>query len=204
MKSIYRKMKPARMRLAWLTALALALCAPGFPALAEEGSPAQAATAIQTEAVGGALTLDDAKALALEAAKLAEGDVVITKLEEDYDDGRREFEVEFIAGGIEYEYEIDAETGSIRKSSTETVRGRMKDIESAQRLTLEEAKTKAIEAAGVSAQAVTVTGIQLEYDDGLMVYEVDLSSDTAVHEIELNAATGDVLGYSTRENTRRK
>ena len=61
---------------------------------------------------GGELTADEAKALALAQVPGAKmGD--IREFEVDYDDGRLEYEVEFHAAGTEYEYTIDAATGTI-------------------------------------------------------------------------------------------
>ena len=35
------------------------------------------------------------------------------KVELDYEDGRKVYEVEFIKGGYEYEFDVDANTGAI-------------------------------------------------------------------------------------------
>lgn len=59
------------------------------------------------------LSADEAKAIALAHAGLAEADVRITKVKLDHDDGRKEYEIEFVQGQIEYEYDIDAQSGEI-------------------------------------------------------------------------------------------
>ena len=59
------------------------------------------------------ITLDEAKAIALEHAGFAADQVVFTKSELDYDDGTAEYEIEFKANGLEYEYTINAFTGKI-------------------------------------------------------------------------------------------
>ena len=59
------------------------------------------------------LTLDEAKAVALEHAGFAADQVVFTKSKLDYDDGAAEYEIEFKANGLEYEYTINAFTGKI-------------------------------------------------------------------------------------------
>ncbi len=56
---------------------------------------------------------DAAKAAALAHAGLAESQVSRLKAEADWDDGRLEYEVEFRADGMEYEYTIDGATGAI-------------------------------------------------------------------------------------------
>ena len=54
-----------------------------------------------------------AKAIALDRAGLSESQVGYIKCELDRDDGRWEYEVEFRSGGYEYEFEIDATSGTI-------------------------------------------------------------------------------------------
>ncbi len=63
-----------------------------------------------------AISLDDAKAIALDHARgRAElgGKVKYTKAKLDRDDGRLVYEIEFRCDGIEFEYEIDANSGDI-------------------------------------------------------------------------------------------
>jgi len=56
---------------------------------------------------------DAAKAVALSHAGLTEAQVTDLRVEKDRDDGRVEYEVEFRAKGMEYEYTIDAATGAV-------------------------------------------------------------------------------------------
>lgn len=60
--------------------------------------------------------IEAAKAAALSHAGVAAGDAWDMKCELDCDDGRYLYEVEFRAGGVEYEYEIDAASGAVLKS----------------------------------------------------------------------------------------
>lgn len=71
------------------------------------------ATAPETSASGESITEDQAKAIALEHAGLTEADVSRLEVRRDFDDGRQEYDVEFHADRLEYEYEIDAVTGKI-------------------------------------------------------------------------------------------
>lgn len=57
-----------------------------------------------------------AQAAALSHAGLSESQVTGLKADYDYDDGIAKYEVEFKYNGYEYEYEIDAATGTILKS----------------------------------------------------------------------------------------
>lgn len=59
------------------------------------------------------ITVEEAKAAALEYAGLTASDVTFTKAELDYDDGITEYEIEFKYGKKEYEFKIDAYSGKI-------------------------------------------------------------------------------------------
>ena len=63
--------------------------------------------------------IDAAKKIALENAGAAETDVQKLKCELDTENGVQIYEVEFKKGGVEYDYDIDAKTGSIIKSEKE-------------------------------------------------------------------------------------
>ena len=65
---------------------------------------------------GGTLTQDQALAKALEHAQLRKDQLdFVKRAEMDYEHGRKVWEIKFYQGGFEYEYNIDAETGSILK-----------------------------------------------------------------------------------------
>ncbi len=59
------------------------------------------------------ISASEAKNIALDHAGLKTEDVVFAKVELDRDDGKYVFEIEFISGKYEYDYEIDAENGNI-------------------------------------------------------------------------------------------
>ena len=54
-----------------------------------------------------------AKSIALSHAGVSESQTTEMKVQQDRDDGRLEYEVEFKSGGKEYEYTIDAASGTI-------------------------------------------------------------------------------------------
>ncbi len=65
--------------------------------------------------------VDKAKSIALENAGLSESNVTFTKAKLEKDDGVYEYEIEFIYGNKEYEYEINATSGKIISHSVENV-----------------------------------------------------------------------------------
>lgn len=67
-------------------------------------------------AFGAEISQDKAKEIALEHAKVAENSLIFDKVEKDYEDRRLVYEVEFVTNdGMEYDYEIDASSGTIVK-----------------------------------------------------------------------------------------
>ena len=68
------------------------------------------------QVAGGTLTQDEALAKALEHAQISRDQVdFVKKVEMDYEHGRKVWEVTFYQGNFEFDYNIDAENGSILK-----------------------------------------------------------------------------------------
>ena len=87
----------------------------------QQTQPAATATPApaKTPAAAEPISVDKAKSIALSHAGVASADVRQIKCELDRDDGMTIYEVEFKAGGYEYDYEINAVTGTILKSEKE-------------------------------------------------------------------------------------
>lgn len=64
---------------------------------------------------------DKAKTIALEDAGFSESDVEYLNVVLDRDDGRTEYEIDFQKGELEYEYALDAVTGDILESETDSI-----------------------------------------------------------------------------------
>lgn len=77
-----------------------------------EPSPEATHTGTPTETTG-LISEEAAWQIALEHAGLTKDQVTRSRVELDRDDGRMEYEVEFHHGTVEYDYEIDAASGSI-------------------------------------------------------------------------------------------
>lgn len=80
-------------------------------------APTVTATPTAAPSVGSAAVIsnDQAKAIALQHAGLAEPDVWALKVEQGTENGRNVYEVNFDYDGKEYDYDIDAATGEIVK-----------------------------------------------------------------------------------------
>lgn len=67
-------------------------------------------------------------------------------------------------------------------------------------LTEEQAREKALAHAGVQADGTVFTKIKLDHEDGRQVYELEFyTAGGDEYEYELDASTGEVLGYSREE-----
>ena len=66
------------------------------------------------------ISVEQAKAIALEKAGFTENQVYFKKAKLDFDDGRWEYEIEFYKDYVEYDAEIDAQTGAIYKWEMDT------------------------------------------------------------------------------------
>lgn len=58
---------------------------------------------------------------ALDQAGLTEADVTVTQVELDTDDGKQIYEIEFATADMEYEYEVNATTGSVLSFSQDVI-----------------------------------------------------------------------------------
>ena len=133
--------------------------------------------------------VEKAKSAALKHAGLSADEVTFIKAKLDYDDGVRVYDVEFWSGSKEYDYEIDAATGAVRSYDFD-VEGYT--AQSSNDIGVEKAKSAALKHAGLSSGDVTFLKAQLDYDDGIRVYDVEFWSGSKEYDYEIDAATGSV------------
>lgn len=70
--------------------------------------------------VAGAITLEEARDIALADAGVAREEAVFTEAEQDMERGVPVFEFKFYGGNVEYEYEINGQTGAVYSKKTTT------------------------------------------------------------------------------------
>lgn len=143
------------------------------------------------------LTEEKAKAIALEHAGVTEEDISFIKNKTDYEDGRLVYEVEFVTKNYrEYDYEIDAGTGTViswdydAEDSIKTV-----SETASEAVSLEDAKAAALAFAGLKASDVTWGKVKQDYDDGRLIYEGTFCSASAEYEFEVDAVSGMVIDW---------
>ena len=150
------------------------------------------APVVSAGTTGEYISVDKAKEIALKHAGISASSATFVFAKMDWDDGRYVYDVEFYAGSIEYDYEIDANTGAIISydhdwdNTTQTIPAGT-DLISADR-----AKEIAL---GRAPSGVTVVKCQLERDDGRYIYEVEMRSGRTEYSCDIDAATGAIFDW---------
>ena len=145
-------------------------------------------------ATGNYIGKERAKEIALADAGLTYSNVTFFRVELEWDDGKPEYEVEFYSGNKEYDYEIDAVTGTIRSRDYDVENYTIPSTSTTD-IGAEAAKSAALKHAGVSASNATFVQVERDWDDGRLVYEVEFYAGGKEYDYEIAAADGKVLSY---------
>ncbi len=175
---------------------------PSSPAEGETNEPAQQPVSVEK-----------AKETALKDAGVQATEVVFTKAKQETEHGRLIYDIEFyIPEKTEYEYEIDAYTGEIlesgfeeqtkksdpastaEESETSGTEPSKQESQESQQISVDQAKTIALDHAGVPADQVIFSKAKLEHDDGCLIYDIEFYVDgSADYEYEIDAYSGAIL-----------
>ncbi len=166
------------------------------------------------------VTLEQAKEIALKDSGLQADAVTFTKAKLDFENGASVYDIAFYAGDAAYDYEINAATGAVYSKSKESLPpqqnqtgGQSSTVQSGTssgqntsvpqnagqqnsasgQIGLEDAKSKALADAGLTASGVTFTTAKLDYDDGIAKYEIDFVTSTHKYDYEINASSGAII-----------
>lgn len=140
------------------------------------------------------ITEEAAIEAALAHSGMSEADIMITRVDLDMEDGRYEYDVEFLANGFEYDYEIDALTGNVLSYDVER-EVMPSPVEGSEYITPEEALAIALEHAGVSESDAREIDVDLNEDDAIVEYEVDFKTANEEYNYDISAVTGEILSY---------
>ncbi len=158
--------------------------------------------------VSGRITEADAKQIALDHAGISESETDRLRVKLDYDDGVQEYEVTFYVGNREYDYDIDAATGTIRSFDSEieddyniasapSATPAAAASSSGAAITEAEAKQIALDHAGVSESETERMRVKLGRDDGVQEYEVNFYVGNLEYDYDINAATGEIRSHDS-------
>ena len=191
-----------------VTALLLAVLAgcqstvsyPPAQAGAQSTQPAPQASVPPTQPVDATpkyITPEEAKAIALQDAGLAEADVRDLEVELDLDDGPAHYDVDFEKAAADYDYDIDAVTGQILRVEKPAQKVADKPASTTttekKQLSKTEARDIALKHAGLKASEVRDLEVELDRDDGKVHYDVDFEKDGYDYDYEIDAYSGKIL-----------
>lgn len=143
---------------------------------------------------GNYITAQEARQAALDDAGLSESEVTFIKTKLDQDNGSMVYDIEFYTASQEYDYEIDALTGKVLSVDNE-IGGFTAQTQTGSYISAEEAKAKVLEHLGMDASEVTFKKVELDYDDGMMQYEIELYTADREYDYDLNAQDGSILSW---------
>ena len=140
------------------------------------------------------ITAEQAKTIALNHAKVNASSVSFVRAHLDYENGRRVYDVEFYSNYNEYDYEIDAATGTIISYDfdIENYSGGQVSTPSGL-ISQDRAKQIALSNAGLSASSVSRMEVGLDYEYGMAIYEISFRRGWMEYDYEINAQTGAII-----------
>ena len=110
------------------------------------------------------------------------------------------YDVEFYSSSGDYEYEIDAFSGAILEWDCDAKHSGQNDASSPDYISQDQAKSIALEKAGLSDSAVTFYKVNLDYDDGRALYELEFKSGSMEYEAEIDAVSGAILDWDSERD----
>ena len=157
------------------------------------------------EAGAPAMPIGTDKAMDIAAAafgKASTAKMAYSEADPELDESPAHYEVEIRSqSGEEFEYKIDAYTGAILESKREAADGTEVPVVQPSKpaptgdIGHAKAKSIALHHAGVSENKAYDMEIELDDEDGTLVYEVEFKSGNMEYSYEINAATGAILKH---------
>ena len=154
------------------------------------------------EAGAPAMPIGKDQALSIAAAAFSRDladEIRYSEVDAELDESPAQYEVEITGQkGEEIEYKIDAYTGTILESKRETEeKTSAVQPTSSGDIGYAKAKSIALNHAGVSESKAYDMEIELDEEDGMLVYEVEFKSGGMEYSYEINAATGAIVKQET-------
>ena len=151
---------------------------------------------------------EQAKNAALSHAGVSANAITAYESDLDREHGIMVYDIDFKCEGFEYDYEIDAATGSVLKNQKERdddympaqSGGSQTSGGSGSYIGEASAKEIAFTHAGVAANTVYEYESDLDDEHGKMIYEIEFKSGNYEYEYEIDAVSGSVLKYKWDED----
>lgn len=147
----------------------------------------------------GAITEDQAREIALANAGLTSDQVTFLRSKLDYDDGRRVYDIEFYtADYTEYDYEIDADTGTILSYDFDA-EGYTPPASGTTSITAEQAQQIALEKVPGATER-DIYEFEVDRDDGRLEYEGTIYYDGMEYEFTIDGYSGAVRDWEAERH----
>ena len=169
-------------------------------------NPTAAPTAAPTQAPSESYIGEErAKQIAFNRAGVSASQVKNLKVKLDTDDGRAIYEIEFDANGYEYDVDVDAVNGNVVDFDKDAIdddddEPKPTPAPAGDYIGAERAKKIAFNRAGISASQAEELEVELEREDGRMVYTVEFKAGGYEYEVEIDALTGEILDYDVERD----
>ncbi len=147
-----------------------------------------------TAVPAGEISLEEAKAIALEKAGVRESDVTFTKTKLETDHGVREYDIEFRSDTAKYSVEIKASDGTITSWDIDNKVSQSNDNSGAD-IGAAKAREAALEKAGLSESDVTGLHTEVDFENGRKIYEVEFYKDRVEYSAEVLASDGSIISW---------
>ena len=152
------------------------------------------------------ISMQQATEVALQDAGFSSSEVESLSGNLDSDDEVRHYDVRFVSQGMEYDYEIKASDGTIFEKDREAVEthsssqnvslpAESSTMTDSDFISIDEAKSIALQVSGVDASNAVFTEAELNVDDGVHIYEIEFISGDMEYSFEINALTGSVAEW---------
>ena len=152
------------------------------------------------------ISMQQATEVALQDAGFSSSEVESLSGNLDSDDEVRHYDVSFVSQGMEYDYEIKASDGTILEKDREAVEthsssqnvslpAESSTMTDSDFISIDEAKSIALQVSGVDASNAVFTEAELNVDDGVHIYEIEFISGDMEYSFEINDMTGSVAEW---------
>ena len=140
--------------------------------------------------MGGNISVEEAKKIALEYAGVTAPKATFTKAELKKEKETEIYHIDFYTAANSYEFQIDARNGTVLKQSNAAREDVIQGY-----IGIKEAKKIAYQHAKVTAAQVQLVKCELNTEDEVQVYVVSFSVGNAEYEYTIDAKTGKIIGW---------
>lgn len=157
------------------------------------------------------ITMEQAQEIALKHAKLTSDQVSFIKTDTELENGIEVYNIEFSYENKEYDYKINSANGEIVEydsdiedydiTQQQATKGNKSVTPNNQnsnnsKITVEKAKEISLKHANLKDNQVIFNKTEMDYDNGVQVYDIEFHYNNIEYNYEIDANTGNILSYS--------